>query len=98
MSSGLMYCREEHVKRSRVTYDSKGGQTPNIPPPSLRHDDGGIHEKLQASLRDSPSDQSSNRSVSSADDSEEDDEYDESAEPSLTSWLYVKAAKALFGQ
>ncbi|KAJ4406482.1 hypothetical protein N0V82_010117 [Gnomoniopsis sp. IMI 355080] len=32
-SSSYKERREEHVKRSRVTYDSNGGQTPNILPP-----------------------------------------------------------------
>lgn len=82
--------REEHVKRSRITYDGNGGQTPNILPPDITST-GDLDEERQPSSSDGSSMQSAKESMSSGEDGGP-------SEPSLTSWLYGKAAKMLFRQ
>lgn len=92
--------REEHVKRSRVTYDGTGGQTPNMSPTAVVALGDGDSSAKQECFQDNEDTESVYGSVSSGESSLEGDaecdEPEEPSEPSLSSWIYGKATKALF--
>lgn len=91
--------REEHVKRSRITYDRKGGQTPDISPTALSFP----ASLTTSSVIDSSSDEKEEVNeetvaTETAPTETAATENDGTSESSLTSWLFDKASKALFGQ
>ncbi|CAN8096386.1 unnamed protein product [Discula destructiva] len=85
--------REEHVKRSRITYDCHGGQTPDISPTALSTPPGeSARQKTRFPADGSASPESCRSTVSSL---ELTDEY---LEIGFATWLIEKAKKALFGE
>lgn len=90
--------REEHVKRSRITYDRNGGQTPNISPNAVSFSAGiGVQQEVCYPANSTASPQAS-RNIAPVKEDRKGTEADETSESSLTSWLFEKASKALFGE
>lgn len=89
--------REEHVKRSRITYDCNGGQTPSISPRAISIGSGTDARQQVCDPAISNATPKVSRSIASSHDTNEDSEADKTPEVTLTSWLFDKASKVLFG-